>query len=242
MTKPATPTALKSTSADRHVAVDDASVALTFEDRLRIFWKKNSKGVITLVVIVIAAVLAKGAWDYMEAQKEQEIGREFAAATTSDQLKAFATKHSGHSLASVARLRVADDAYAAGKSAEAVAGYEEAASALKAGPLASRAKLGLAMSKIQAGKTADGEAALKQLASDASEAKGVRLEANYQLASLAASAGRNADVQKYSEQLMRIDPSSKWAERVFMLRASLPVDAAPTATALPALTLPTPGK
>ena len=240
MPKPATPSAPKSI-ADRNVVADSEITVLTFEDRLRIFWRKNSKGVITLVVVLIAAVLAKGAWEYMEAQKEQETGREFATARTSDQLKSFAGKHSGHMLAAIARLRMADDAYAAGKSAEAIAGYDEAATALKTDPLASRAKLGLAMSKLQAGKTAEGETGLKQLASDTSESKGIRVEANYHLASLAATAGKADDVRKYSDQVMQIDPTSPWAQRVFMLRASLPVDTG-TPSVKPVLTLPAPAK
>ena len=62
MTTPATPSAPKSAGDDRNlVAVDEHYVALTFEDRLRIFWQKNGKSVIALVVIVLLAILAKGA-------------------------------------------------------------------------------------------------------------------------------------------------------------------------------------
>ena len=243
MTTPATPSAPKSTGDDRNfVAVDETYTVLTFEDRLRIFWQKNGKSVITLLIVVLVAIVAKGGWEYLQAQKEQDLQHEYAAAGTPEKLKTFAAAHAGHSLAGIAGLRLADDAYAAGKSADAISGYEEALTALKAGPLASRAKLGLAMAKLQAGKTADGEAALKQLAADTAETKGVRVEASYHLASLASTAGKADDVKKYSEQILQLDPNSPWTQRVFMLRASLPaVESAPVGST-PAVTLPGLGK
>lgn len=239
MATPSSPSAPKPAGDGRNlVPVDENYVALTFEDRLRIYWQKNGKSVVALVVIVLLAILAKGAWDYRTAQRELDIQREYAAATTSAQLKAFATAHSGHVLAGVARLRMADEDYAAGRSTEAIYGYEDALPALKAGPLASRARLGLAMAKIQGGKTADGEAALKVLAADPAETKATRVEAAYQLASLASVAGRSEDVKKYSDQVMALDPSSPWLQRVLMLRASLPVAEAAPAAAAPTVNFP----
>ena len=136
MTKPATPSAPRSGDDRNLVAADENYVALTFEDRLRIFWQKNGKSVVAFIVIVLLGVLAKGVWDYRATQKERELERAYAAATTPVQLKAFATAHPGHVLAGVARLRLADDDYAAGKWTEAIYGYEDAVPALKSGPLA----------------------------------------------------------------------------------------------------------
>jgi predicted negative regulator of RcsB-dependent stress response len=240
MTKPTTPSAPKSAGDDRNlVAVDEHYVALTLEDRLRIFWQKNGKSVVALVVILLLAILAKGAWDYRTAQKEVELQQEYTAAATPVQLKAFAAAHPGHVLSGVARLRLADDDYAAGKSTEAVYGYEDALATLKTGPLASRARLGLAMAQLQDGKAAEGEAALKQLASDAAEPKAIRVEATYQLASLASVAGKSDDVSKYTGQMLAIDPTSPWLQRALMLRVSQPVAAA---GAVPAVKFPATGK
>ncbi len=238
MTTPANTPANSHAGDHSHAATP---AVLTFEDRLRDYWQKNGQAIMVGVGIVILGVLAKGVWDYVEAQKELDIEKEFAAATTPDKLKAFAASHAGHALAAVAQLQVADDAYAAGKSADAISGYEQVVSTLKTGPLASRAKLGAAMSKIQAGKDAEGEAALKAIAADANEAKATRIEACYQLASLASLLGRADDVQKYSEQVMQLDPVSPWTQRVFMLRASTPAASqatAPAANAGPAIKLP----
>ena len=242
MTTPNTPSAPKSVGVDRNlVAVDENYVALTFEDRLRIFWQKNGKSVIALGVIVLVAIVAKGAWDYRAAQKEVELQQAYSAATTPAQLKAFAAANPGHVLAGLARLRLADDDYAAGKSTEAIYGYEDAIPALKTGPLASRARLGLAMAQLQVGKTVEGEAGLKQLASDATESKSIRVEANYQLASLASVAGKSDDVKKYSEQVMAIDATSPWLQRALLLRASQPV-AATSVGPVPAVKFPATGK
>lgn len=214
-----TPPASKATAA-----IDgETSVNLTLEDRLRIFWEKNSKAVIGVVVLVLVAVVAKGGWEYMQAQKEIEIEHDYASAISTDALKTFAAKNSGHSLAGIAKLRVADDAYASGLYAEAISGYENAIPALKDPALVSRAKLGAAMSKLQAGKP-EGEAALKAIASDTSEIKAVRVEAAYHLASLASSQGKAADVRKYASEIMGIDPTSPWTQRAFMLSATLPVE------------------
>ncbi len=238
MTTPAN-TPANSPAGDHHHAATPA--VLTFEDRLRDYWQKNGQAIMVGAGIVILAVLAKGVWEYMAAQKELDVEKDFAAATSPDKLKAFAASHAGHSLAAVAQLQLADDAYAAGKSADAISGYEQVVSILKTGPLASRAKLGLAMAKLQAGKDAEGEAALKAIAADSNEAKATRIEACYQLASLASVLGRADDVQKYSEQVMQLDPVSPWTQRVFMLRANTPVAApttAPAADAGPAIKLP----
>ncbi|MBS0661944.1 MAG: tetratricopeptide repeat protein [Verrucomicrobia bacterium] len=238
MTTPANSPAKPSAGDHSHAATP---AVLTFEDRLRDYWQKNGQAIMVGAGIVILGVLAKGVWDYVGAQKELEVEKEFAAATTPDKLKAFAASHAGHSLAAVAQLQVADESYAAGKSAEAISGYEQVISILKSGPLASRAKLGVAMAKLQAGKDAEGEAALKAIAADANEAKATRIEACYQLASLASVLGRTDDVQKYSEQVMQLDPVSPWTQRVYLLRATMPAagaPAAPAADAGPAIKLP----
>src|SRR5262249_17747408 len=154
---------------DRNLVAVDATTATTFEEKVQVFWKNNGTAVLTLCGLVIAGLIAKGGWDYMAREKEAGIGRDYAAATTPDQLKAFAASHAGHSLAGIALLRVADEAYGASKFADAVAAYDKALGELKDGPLAARAKLGRAVAKIGAGKSAEGTAELKQLSGDANQ-------------------------------------------------------------------------
>lgn len=228
MTTPANPSSPKAAGDDRKlVSVDETYIAPSFEDKMHLFWQKNGTAVLVLCGLVVVGILAKGGWDYLQGQKELDVEKAYAAATTSDQLKTFAAANSDHSLAGIALLRLADEAYTAGKSADAIAGYDKALSALKTGPLAARAQLGRALAKAQAGKTADAVTDLKQIAGDTNLFKGLRAEAVYNLTSLSAEAGNGADVQKYSDQLMQLDAAGPWTQRALMLRAKVPSSEAP---------------
>lgn len=218
------PSNSKSTGDNR--GASDATPVLTLEDKLQQFWQKNRMIVLGLCALVLLAILGKGGWEAYQRSQEGEVEKAYADATTSDQLKSFVAAHSGHELSGIAELRIADEAYTAGKSADAQAAYDKALSILKDGPLATRALLGRGLAKVQAGKTSEGTEDLKQLANDTKQLKTARAEAAYQLASLAADAGNSADVQKYVDQLNQIDPASSWARRAMLLRASLPVPAA----------------
>ena len=248
MTTPAAPSTPSPAGDDRNlVAVDENYVALTFEEKLHRFWKANSQAVIAGIVVLLIAILAKGGWELYQASREKDIEGGYAAASTPEKLNAFVAANPGHLLAGLAQLRLADDAYTAGKFAEAQANYDKAAVILKSGPLAGRAQLGAAMAKLGLGKVAEGESALKQISGDVSQLKGLRTEATYHLAKLAAEAGRAADVTKFSDQLMQIDPSSPWTQRSLVLRSNLPVapvemkkDAPPAS--LPMISLPPAGK
>jgi hypothetical protein len=232
MSTPATPSAPQPAGDDRKlVSVDENYIAPSFEDKLHVFWEKNGKAVLALCVVVLLGILGKGVWDYLQDQKELDVQKAYGVAATSEQLKSFAAANAGHALAGVAQLRIADEAYAAGKAADALAGYEKAASILKTGPLAARAQLGRALAKVQAGKATEAVTELKQLAGDTTQAKGVRAEAAYHLTGLAAEAGNGADVQKYADQLMQIDASGPWTQRAMMLRATVPAPAAPALVA-----------
>ena len=201
---------------------------------MNIFWTKNGTAVLALCGLVAVGILANGAWGYLQAQKELDVQKAYAAATTSDQLKSFAAAHADHSLAGIAQLRLADEAYTAGKSADALAGYDKVVTTLKTGPLVARAQLGRALAKVQAGKGTEAITDLRQLVSAAAQPKGARAEAAYHLTSLAAEAANAADVQKYSDQLMQLDPSGPWTQRALMLRASLPVASAAATADVPA--------
>jgi hypothetical protein len=236
MTTPATPSSGKPAGDDRNlVAVDENYKALTFEDTMHQIWKRNRNLVWALVGLVVIVILGKGGWEYFQHQKELEIEQAYTAATTSEQLKSFAAAHGDHPLAGIAFVRLADEAYTAGKAADAVTNYDKALTIIKDGPLATRAKIGRAMAKVQAGKAADGVADLKQISTDTTQLSSTRAEATYQLAAIAAEAGNADEVQKYSEDLMKIDPGSGWAQRAMMLRASLPAKPA-AAVSVPATT------
>jgi len=229
MPTPVTPPSPPPTGDDRNLVPLNEVTAGSLEDWLEIFWKKYGRAVMALFALIVLGVIGKGIWDYFANQKDLEVRKAYAAATTPELVKSFASTHSGHPLSAIARLRVADAAYTAGNSAEAITGYGEAMAALEDGPLQARAKLGRALAMIQGGRGTEGSAELKQLANDASGFKAIRTEAIYHLTSLAAEARDSTEVQKFSDQLMQIDPTSPWTQRAFELRSSLPVEAAPAA-------------
>ena len=213
-----------------------APIPVPHEERFRQAWERYGNTVYTMCAIVMAGILAKGGWDYLVAQKELGIEKEFAECTSAEAFRAFASSHPGHPLAGAADLKVADNSYGQGHFADAVAGYERCIAELPAGPFQARAKLGLAIAQAQSGRAADAEAGLRQLLSDPNQLSSIRCEAGYHLAEVAFAAGRAEEVQKLAEQLMQIDATSAFAERAFALRAEMPESAAPPAG--PAVLLP----
>jgi len=192
------------------------------------FWEKNSRTILIVCTIILVGIISKGAIDAYKRYKDDEIGRQFAACKTPAELKSFASANAGHSLASVAQLRIADETYTAGNYTQAAADYQVAVEALKDSPFVSRARLGVASAKLQAGQTADAETSFRLIANDASLLKSARAEAAYQLASIAAAANRNDEALKQLDLLNTIDPEGSWARRALMLRMSLPAPVATT--------------
>lgn len=244
MSTPATPSAPTPAGKDPNVErAEENVVTPSFEDRLRLFWQRNSTAVTGVLVVILLAIAAKGGWEYLQAEREKEIGQAYATATTPAQLKSFAETYPKHTLAAAAQLRMADQAYTEAKYSDAAGLYQSVAESIGMPALASRARFGVAASKLQAGQTAEGEAALKAYVNDAKEVKAFRASGAYLLASHSLASGRPDEVKTYAELLMQIDPASPWTQRVMMLSASLPA-AAPVAPAAvgPTITLPGAGK
>jgi len=153
-----------------------------------------------------------------------------------ERIRAFAVAHPDQSLGGIAYLRMADDAYMAGKYADAVVNYDNAIRVLKEGPLVARAQLGGALARLQSGKIAEGQGELKRLSESATQLKAVRAEATYHLTSLAVEAADATAAQKYVDQLMQLDPASPWTQRAFAIRATLPATPAAATAATPAAT------
>jgi len=224
------------------VTSGDPVTAESFEYRLHKFWENYANAIYLFCAIVLIAIIGKGGYDFYAVRHENEIGADYAAASTNDKLRAFAAAHPGHQLAGVARLRLGDEAFTAGNFTQAATEYQTATEALKTGPFAGRARLGNAVSKLRTGQTGEAESQLKQLSNDASQMKAVRAEAAYQLASEAAGAGRNDEALKYLDQVMTIEQAGTWAQRALMLRATLPAPTAslnvPAVGSTPAVNLP----
>jgi len=208
----------------------------TLETAVHGFWAKNRQLILVLCVAALLAIIGREAWQYFAASREQAVQAEYAKiADQTAKLEAFANANSGHALAGVAWLRLADEKFAAGDFKTAAAHYQKATASLKNAILLGRAKLGAAVSQLNGGDRAAGEAALKAIGADTALDKGVRAEATYHLAVFAVDAGKADEVKKLAEEVSKIDPLSSWAQRATLLLTSSPAAAKPAATSAPTL-------
>jgi tetratricopeptide (TPR) repeat protein len=200
------------------------------------FWAKNRQAVLVVCVAVLLAIIGREAWQYFAASREQAVQAEYAKiADQTAQLEAFANSNSGHTLAGVAWMRLADEKFTAGDYKTAAAHYQKATGTLQNAALLGRAKLGAAVSQLNDGDQAAGEAALKTVGADATLDKGVRAEATYHLATYAADAGKADEAKKLAEEVAKIDPLSSWAQRATLLLTSSPAAAKPAGPTAPTL-------
>ena len=77
MTTPATPSHKTPAGDDRNLVAVDATTALTFEDKLHVFWGKNRNAIFVVCVLVVVAIVANGGWEYLARQRELDIGKAY---------------------------------------------------------------------------------------------------------------------------------------------------------------------
>ncbi|WP_438481086.1 tetratricopeptide repeat protein [Oleiharenicola lentus] len=199
-----------------------------FEVHVQDYWAKNSGLILGGLALVVVAIIGWQGWQYFQASREQDIRAEYAkVGDQTAKLASFASEHSGHTLAGVARLRLADERYAAADYKQAATLYTQAAESLDNDVLLGRAKLGAAISQINGGDQAAGEASLKAASTDSKLAPGARAEATYHLATIALDAGKTDEAKKLADEVSKIEATGPWAQRATMLIASLPGAAKP---------------
>lgn len=193
-----------------------------FEVFVHAFWIKNRGFILMLCVIVLLGIVGREGWQYFSSMREQSLQQEYAQISENpEKLVSFADANSGHPLAGVAYLQVADRKFEAADYAKAATYYSKAAGSLKNEALAGRAKLGSAMCLISSGDTVGGEAALKAVGADQTISNAARAEATYHLASMALEAGRSEDVAKFVAEITKIDLGGPWAQRATMLLSTI---------------------
>lgn len=208
-----------------------------FEAAVQGFWARNRQGILVVCIIALLVIAGREVWQYVAEGREQDVRAEYAkAADQGAKLETFANAHSGHALAGVAFLRIADEKFVAGDFKSAAASYQKAAGALKNPALLGRARLGAAISQLNGGDQAAGEAALQAVFADGALDKDTRAQAGYHLASLAAEAGKADEVKKLAEEISKVDASSMWSQRATLLVVSPTGDAKPADAPAPTLT------
>lgn len=214
-------------------ATSSTQIELPFEERLRVFWEKYRGPILGACLVVLLVIVGRSGWEILQERRAAALREEYAAAQGAEQLRQFAAENAGAPLAGVAELRVADEAYTAGRYSEAANAYDTAAESLSGTVLAGRARLGAALSRLKAGD-ATARTALEAVANDVNSPKALRAEAAYHLASDAAGAGRTEDVTRFVELVNAIDSNSLWAQRAMMLRPpAAETTPAPAAEATP---------
>ncbi|GAB5559489.1 MAG: hypothetical protein SynsKO_11360 [Synoicihabitans sp.] len=203
------------------VASAQAASAPELEEVVQQFWEKNRNLLIGLAAVILLAIVARNGWAIMQASQLESAREDYAAASSDAELKAFAADRAGTQLAGVALLKVADNAFAEGRYAEAISGYDTAAEQLEGSVFADRIALGRAMAQLLSGDSAGGASALRTLANDTDTSAAVRGEAIFHLAALAMEAGDAAQLDELSVQIDAISPGSSFAQRVTMMRSSL---------------------
>jgi len=190
-----------------------------FEIAVQEFWQKYRTLVLAVVVVGLLIIIGREGWQYFAAQREESVRMDYAkAGDRPEQLTSFAAANSGHELAGVAYLRVADVKYTAGDYRAALENYNKAIANLKVVAVLGRARLGGALSQLNSGDKAAGEAALKAIAADASLLKPARAEASYHLAAIAYEAGNQAEVSRLVGEINKLDTAGIWIERAAALQ------------------------
>lgn len=190
-----------------------------FEIAMQEFWQKYRTLIFALVGLGLLVIVGREGWQYFAAQREESVRLDYAkAGDRPEQLGSFASANSGHELAGVAYLRVADSKYTAADYRGALENYTKAVSNLKVPAVLGRARLGAALSQLNSGDKSAGEAALKAIAADASLLSPARAEANYHLAAAAYEAGNQAEVTRLVAEINKLDNAGIWTERAAALQ------------------------
>jgi len=212
------------------------------EENFRKFWEKNARTVYAGCAVLLLTIVGKAAYNSYAEHRREVLAGEYKVAEKTNKLPSFISEHPGEPLAGLAELNLADQAYKAGKYADASSGYQRSAEILKTGPLAGRALLGAATCNIFLNKVDVGVEKLKQVANDVNQLKGIRAEAAFKVASLAAEGAKTDEAVKYLDLTNTIDPAGNWAQQGLLLRSTLPASATKPEAAAPSVSIKLPTK
>ena len=237
MSTPAQPTPPSAGDHRPAGSVEQTTFEPGFEARVAEFWSRNRNAILLGCLVVLLVIVGRSGWEWLQERRARDQAAAYAAASDQAQLKAFASEHDGSALGGVASLRLADEAYAEGRYADALNDYQRAQRSLDGTPLQGRVRLGVAMSTLKQGQTEAGKAALQELANDVGGTKPLRAEAAYHLASLALAEGNTAEVTRLVELITAIEPTGMWAQRAMMLQPVAPAPS-PASEEEPAINFP----
>ncbi len=116
------------------------------------FWELHGKRIMLGVGAVVLAIVAMGAWALMQHKAVARAAKDFAAASSEEQLRAVISNHTDSVVAGNARLLLAEDLREAGKGEEALTLLQELLDQKPDHPLAAVATLALGETNAALGK------------------------------------------------------------------------------------------
>jgi hypothetical protein len=220
-TPPQTPNPIS--GDDRNlVVVDENYLALTFEDKVRIFWERHGRTVIAALAVLVLFFAARYLFGLYADYRENAVRAAYSEAGDDlDALRSFANDNPGAALAGLALTKIADAAYNKGDYTAAAESYAAAAPLLSADPVGGRVRMGKAISLLKA-KDAGALSEFEKLANDTSLAAPLRGEAAYHLGVIAKEDGRAADATRWLSLAVSADTSGLWAQRANRLLERMP--------------------
>ena len=218
------------------VVVDEDFVNADTEDKLWLFWERNKGTIIRTSTGLVVGILAFLAFHFWNESRQEAIGEEYTACQDEAARRAFASRHSGDSLAAVALIEVADDLKKSGKFGDATKAYDEAArlaslagQAPAVAALSVRAKLYSALSRQEAGDP-KAEEAIIAIAEDPDAPETLRGFAMLTLVNNAVAKGDKAKATQWINAMdKRLRAGHVWNSDKNMLVQSEPTLAMPAA-------------
>jgi tetratricopeptide (TPR) repeat protein len=207
-------------SVDERNLIDaSASVSISFEDRVRIYWDENRGFIVGSLIALLLIVIGYQGMVAFQNSRERAVRNEFALiGDDMDNRIAFVERRGNTPQGGFAALAIADKFYADGDYTEASAYYQKAILALGDIPLAGRGHLGNAMSLLRSGDVAQGKAMFEQIANNSKLPQAIQAEAVFHLAIIALGNDDRQELESRAEQLETMPYAQIWQNRLAEIR------------------------
>jgi len=205
------------------VVVDDNYVGGDFEDRMWLFWSRQSGNIVRIILVACLVVIGWQGWKLYQAHLVTQLQEEYQAAADGPSLLAFAQAHADSQFGKLAQIEAADAFYKAGQFKDAAKAYEQAAIAWSGDNNSQRARVGQGLSLLQSGQVDDGKKLLETMANDTQAMENFRAEASFYLAVLAVQAGDLTEASKWTDKIDGFKSATSWISQAKMLTDSVAV-------------------
>lgn len=211
---------------DKSKKHDDAQsiliTGLPFEDRLWLFWKKYSRIVTLIIVIIIFGFLGYKGIDFYKRSQIEKLQNEYRIALEEGREFAFAEANIKEPLAGGVFLSTADKFGTEGKYQEAIINYNKALTSLKPTPFGDRIRLSIALATWMKGNHDASKKLLNELLNDSQVMGAIRAEAAYQLALMSLNEQDYKKSREFLDTINRIPNAGVWGQKALILRDSTP--------------------